>query len=419
MSEFCAALKSRNYWDGTPPVSGVPRADALERIKGFIGNSLTKVIVGQRRCGKSFFLRQIIAGLMADGVNPRNICYLDKERIEFVDLVDHRQLHELIEAYRKRMRVRGKIYLFLDEIQEIAEWERVVNAYSQDSRREYEVFITGSNSHMLSAELGTVLTGRYVPFEIFPFSFQEYAEATGALKDKATLLNYMQHGGLPELLHLDTEETRRHYVASLRDAIILNDVVRRHSIKDPDLLARLFRFVCDNAGNLTSANKIVAFLREKGQKTNFETVANYLSHLRQAMLIHECDRFNLKGKEVLAGNRKYYLNDLAFREYLSSGFESALPRRIENVVYLHFRARGFDVHVGSSRNLEIDFVVEKDGARAYYQVCYLLADETVIEREFRGLEQISDNYPKSVVSLDDVSLGERNGIAHQRVWEIL
>lgn len=391
----------------------------VSRIKGFLGNRLAKVLMGQRRCGKSYILRQIMADLMAAGVPARNIFYLDKERMEFADLMDAGQTHTLIEEYRKRLRLKGRIYLFLDEVQEVAGWERLVNAYSQDTRQPYEVFVTGSNSRLLFTELGTVLTGRYVPFLIFPFSFEEFASASGLKKDKPTLLVYLQSGGLPELLHIQGDEARRHYVSALRDAILLNDIVRRRRIKDPDLLERLFRFVCDNAGSLVSVNKIVAYLRGKGQHTNFETVSSYLSYLCEAMLIHECGRYDIRGKELLAGVRKYYLNDLAYRQYLSSGFEAALPQRIENLLYLHFRSQGFAVYVGSSRNLEVDFVVEKDGRRSYFQACYLLNGEAVIEREFRSLERIADNHPKSVISLDDVALGERNGIAHHQLWTLL
>ena len=419
MNELFDALNRCNYWEGDFPDTGVSRRRYIERIQPFLGNRLTKVLMGQRRCGKSFILRQIMAGLVESGVPRTNIFYLDMERMELADLLDHRQLHSLIGEYRKRLRVKGKVYLLLDEIQEIAGWERLVNAYSQDNRQEYEIILTGSNAHLLSTELGTLLTGRYVPFEIFPFSFEEFAAAQRLKRDKTALLDYLQSGGLPELIHLQSEEARRHYVMALRDAILLNDVVRRHRVKDPDLLERLFRFLCDNAGHLVSVRNIVGYLEGKGRRTNFETISTYLSHLCQAMLVHECSRYDIRGKEVLAGNRKYYLNDLAYRQYLASGFESALPQRIENLVYLHYRSQGYAVHVGTMRDLEVDFVVEKDNRRAYHQVCYLLADPTVVEREFRSLELIRDNYPKSVISLDDVSLGERKGIAHQRLWDLL
>ena len=419
MNEYIDRLRSVNFWEGEQPDTGVPRPMYLDRIKGFIGNRLAKVIVGQRRCGKSVILRQIMAELIKNGVPRQNLFYLDKERMEFTDLVNHQQVHDVIQSYRTQLKVRGKVYVFLDEVQEISEWERLVNAYSQDSKNDYELFVTGSNSNLLSSELGTLLTGRYVPFTVFPFSFDEYLTARNLTKGKAALLEYLHTGGLPELLNLSSEETRRHYVAALRDAILLNDVVRRHRIKDPDLLERLFRYLCENAGTLVSVNTIIGYLRTKGQKTNFETVSAYLSHMCQAMLVHSCERYDIRGKELLAGQRKYYLNDLAYRQYLSSGFEAALPQRLENLVYLHFRAHGYTVHVGTSRNLEVDFVVEKDGRRSYHQVSYLLKDADVIEREFRSLERIRDNHPKSVISMDDVALGARNGIEHLLLWNFL
>jgi len=419
MNELFEKLERCNFWEGGIPDTGLPRPLYVERIGAFMGNRLTKVLMGQRRCGKSFILRQIMAGLAKSGVPWRRMCYLDMERMELADLVNHRQLHELIGEYRKRLRPKGKVYLFLDEIQEIEGWERAVNAYSQDSRQEYEIVLTGSNAHLLSSDLATHLTGRFVPFEIFPFSFGEFAAAKGLQKDKSALLEYLRSGGLPEFLHLPSEETRLHYVMALRDAILLNDVVRRHRIKDPELLDRLFRFLCDNAGNLVSVRNIVATLQSKGQRTNFETVSTYLAYLCQAMLVHECPRYDIRGKELLAGNRKYYLNDLAYRQYLSSGFEAAWPQRIENAVYLHFRSQGHAVYVGTMRNLEVDFVVEKDNRRSYHQACYLLADPATIQREFGSLERVADNYPKSVISLDDVSLGERNGIAHESLWNVL
>ena len=182
MSELFDKVSRCNFWDGGLPDTGVSRRRYVERVQPFMGNRLTKVLMGQRRCGKSFILRQIMAGLVEGGVSWRNILYLDKERMELADLVDHRQAHDLIGEYRKRLRVKGKVYLFLDEIQEIAGWERLVNAYSQDRRQEYEIVVTGSNAHLLSTELGTLLTGRYVPVEIFPFSFDEFATAKRIIK---------------------------------------------------------------------------------------------------------------------------------------------------------------------------------------------------------------------------------------------
>ena len=419
MPEILDILAKHNFWTEPPRDLGVPRLLYMSRLQPFMGNRLVKVLVGQRRAGKSYLLRQCIASLLKQGVNPRQILYLNKESIDFADIANHRQLHDLVRTYRQRMKVKGKVYLVLDEVQEIDGWERVVNAYAQDLHVEYEIIVTGSNSTMLSSELGTHLSGRYVSLEVLPFSFAEFILAHGLKPDKTALLEYLQTGGLPELMNLAGEEPRRHYVMALRDSILLNDVVRRHGVKDVALLEALFRFMCDSVGSLFSVNKIVKFMCSHGLRTNHETVSNYAGHLCEALLAHACDRHDIRGKQILAGNRKYFVNDPAFRRYLSSGFDPGLARQLENVVYLHFRRQGFQVYAGAGRDSEVDFVVERGDERAYYQVCYLLSDKTVIEREYRALERIRDNYPKAVLSLDDVSFGTRNGIGHFPVWQIL
>jgi predicted AAA+ superfamily ATPase len=419
MPELLDILAKHNFWTEPPRNLGVPRHLYLTRLKPFMGNQLVKVLVGQRRAGKSYLLRQCIGGLLQQGVNPRHLLYLNKESIDFADIANHRQLHSLVQTYRQRLKVKGKVYLILDEIQEIDAWERVVNAYAQGHDDEYEIIVTGSNSTMLSSELGSHLSGRYVSLEVLPFSFAEFSQAHAMKPDKAALLEYIQTGGLPELTNLAGEEPRRHYVMALRDSILLNDVVRRHGVKDVALLEALFRFMCDSVGSLFSVNKLVKFMSSHGFRTNHETVSNYAGHLCEALLVHACDRHDIRGKQILAGNRKYFVNDPAFRRYLSSGFDPGLARQLENVVYLHFRRQGFQVFVGAARDSEIDFVVERGTERAYYQVCYLLSDETVIEREYRALERIRDNFPKAVLSLDDLSFGTRNGIDHIPIWQLL
>lgn len=353
------------------------------------------------------------------GVHPHNIFYLNKEHLDFADITDWRDLDDAIQEYLKRLDISGKVYLLLDEIQEVDGWEKLTASYSQDSRREIELVITGSNSHMLSSELGTYLSGRYVPIAVYPFSFSEFVEAYGLQPDKAGLLEYLRRGGLPELMNLQTEEARRHYTAALRDSVILNDIVKKFGVQDVALLERLFHFLCANIGSLFSVNKLVNHLNSSGTKTNVETLSRYVDHLERALLIHACNRYDIRGKDILSGARKYYVNDLAFREHLASGFDPGLSRRLENCMYLHFKALGYQVHVGQSRNFEIDFVLERADERIYAQICYLLAEESIIEREYRSLESIRDNYPKMVISMDDVHFGTRNGIQHRLAWKVL
>ena len=411
-------IQKHNYWAAAPADTGVPRRNYLEKLTGLSGNRLIKVLVGQRRTGKSTILKQFIRHLIDGGVHPHNIFYLNKEHLDFADITDWRDLDDAIQEYLKRLDISGKVYLLLDEIQEVDGWEKLAASYSQDSQREVELVITGSNSHMLSSELGTYLSGRYVPIAVYPFSFSEFVEAYGLQPDKVGLLEYLRRGGLPELMNLQTEEARRHYTAALRDSIILNDIVKKFGVQDVALLERLFHFLCAHIGSLFSVNKLVNHLNSAGTKTNVETLSRYVDHLERALLIHACNRFDIRGKDILSGARKYYVNDLAFREYLASGFDPGLSRRLENCMYLHFKALGYQVHVGQSRNFEIDFVLERADERIYAQICYLLAEESIIEREYRGLESIRDNYPKMVISMDDVHFGTRNGIQHRLAWKV-
>lgn len=419
MSISFEALERHNYWHGESIRTGIVRHTYLDRIAGFSGNRLIKVLVGQRRTGKSTILRQFIQSLIDHGVNPHNIFYLDKEHLDFSELTDSGELDALIHLYRKKLAVQGKVYLLLDEVQEIDGWEKLAASYAQDTLHEVEIYITGSNSHMLSSELGTYLSGRHIPIHVYPLAFPEFVAAHDMQPDKAGLLSYLEQGGLPELMHLENNEARRHYVMALRDSILLNDIVKKFGVQDVALLERLFHFLCANIGSLFSVNKLVKHLNSSGAKTNFETLSRYVDHVERALLIHDCSRYDIRGKDILSGPRKYYVNDLAFREHLTPGFDPGLSRRLENCVFLHFKARGYDVHVGTYSNMEVDFVVEKGDAKAYVQVCYLLADEDIIDREYRSLEAIRDHYPKMVVSLDEVSFGPRNGIQHRLAWELL
>ncbi|MFW5803232.1 MAG: ATP-binding protein [Verrucomicrobiota bacterium] len=415
-----AKLEKHNYWHGETVRTGVPRPIYLERIDSFSGNRLIKVLVGQRRTGKSYILRQLIQRLIDCGADARNIFYLDKEHIDFSELTEYHQLDELIRFYLNKVAVEhSKVYLLLDEVQEIAGWEKLAASYAQENKPDFELYITGANSHMLSSELGTFLSGRHIPIAIYPLSLVEFCEAYGLQPDKPGLLAYLQQGGLPELTNLKTDEARRHYVMALRDSILLNDIVRKFGVQDIALLERLFQFFCSNIGSFFSINKIVNHLNSSGVKTNFETLSRYVDYLERALVIHECSRYDIRGKEILAGARKYYVNDLAFRQYLAPDYDPGLSRRLENCFYLYWSAQGYQVHVGRYRNLEVDFVLEKEGQRTYAQICYLLADDTIIEREYRSLEMIRDNYPKMVISLDDVQFGTRNGIHHLPAWEVL
>ncbi|MCH7414426.1 ATP-binding protein [Belliella sp. R4-6] len=417
MEENFKSLEKFNFWNGNVPQQGFLRIAYLDNILGFSNNKLVKVLVGQRRTGKSYILRQIANNLIKNGILPTQIFYLNKEFIDFDFVKTYQDLEILIQLYLKNLNPNGKVYLFLDEIQSIEGWERLVNSYSQDFTANYEIYISGSNSKMLSGELATLLSGRYVSFEIFPFSFKEYTGITRQEANKSSYINYMQSGGLPELFELPNEETKRHYISSVKDTVLLRDIIQRHAIKDPKLLEDVFVYLVNNASNMMSINNITNYLKSSGRKTTFDTIANYIGYIEDTFLIHKAERFDIKGKDTIAGNAKYYCNDLAYKNYLYKGFGYGIGYQLENLVYLALRRLNFDVYVGVIPNKEVDFVAKKGDQTLYIQCAYLLHDETTLNREYASLEAINDNYPKIIVSLDDVSLPQKNGIIHAQAWE--
>ncbi len=419
MVEIFNYLRTCNYWDKAPENLGLERPSYLDLILNATGNRLIKVLLGQRRVGKSYILRQVIHALIRHHqIPPQNIFYLNKELLEFDAIRDYKDLKTLITYYETKLKISGKIFILLDEVQQIDGWEKVVNALSQDHKKEYEVFITGSNSNLLSGELATYLSGRYIAFDIQSFSYDEYAKMTHKEKNKQSYIAYLQDGGLPELFHLQDTETRLHYVMSLYDTIILKDVVNRYKIRDIYLIERIFKYLSDNISNLFSINRVVDYLNTHKIKTNFETVSNYILYLSQAFLFHEVERYDLKGKTILASTKKYYLNDLSFKNYFSSGYDFGLGKQLENAIYLHFRRQGYKLYVGKIGDKEVDFIAEKGPDKKYIQVAFSLSDESVIQREFTSLEKIHDAYEKWVITLDDFSLGNRNGIKHIQAWTL-
>jgi predicted AAA+ superfamily ATPase len=413
-------LKEYNYWGKQEIKTGFFRKAYIEKFSRYLHNKLVKVILGQRRVGKSYLLRMMIKHLIENQKVPRkNILYINKD-ISALDFIDSsNQLIKVVNEYRQVMKPMGKVFILLDEVQEIKNWEKAVNSLSQDYKFDYEVFITGSNANLLSAELSTYLSGRYIDFEIFPFSYEEYIGFNNLDKSKDSFLAYLKNGGIPESCHLEDPEMKRNYLLSLKDSIVLRDIVRRHHIRDVYLLDKLLNFMIDSIGSLFSINKVVNYLKSSGYKCNAETIGNYVGYMKEAFFIHEVDRFDIKGKKILSSEKKYYLNDLGFKYFLFSSFDFAVGKYLENAVYLDLKRKGYQVYTGTLKNKEIDFIAEKDNERKYLQVCYVLADESVIAREFGNLEQIADNYEKVVVSLDDVNFGNRKGIKHINAWKFI
>ena len=417
MKEKFDVIRKYNFWDEKTPELGYYRADYADKIFAYTNNRLIKVLIGQRRTGKSYILRQLANKLIENNVSRENILYVNKEYTDFDFIANYTDLDNFVKFYKKQLNVSGKIYLFIDEIQNITGWEHFVNSYSQDFVDEYEIFISWSNSKMLSGELATLLSGRYVEFEIFPFSFSEYLGILKKENTKQNFIEYIESGGLPELFNLQSDEIKRNYVSAIKDTVFLRDIIQRYNIKEPKLLEDIFVFLVNNAANLLSITNVVNYFKSLGRKTTYDTVSAYISYMEDSFLVHKSERYDIRGKDTISGNSKYYINDLAYKNYLYTGFGYGIGYKLENLVYLNLKRAGFKVYTGVFRDKEVDFVALKDDKILYVQATYLMIDEKTIEREYLPLELISDNYEKIVVSLDDISFPQKNGIKHEQIWK--
>ena len=418
MNEKIAIIEKYNLWEAKTFDFGFKREEYTEKIVDFIGNRLIKVLVGQRRSGKSYILRQVGKQLIDNGVKPENTLFINREFADLDFLRTYKDLDELIKSYKKELKPKGKVYIFIDEVQIIEQWEKVVNSYSQDYSDSYEIFITGSNSKMLSGDLATLLSGRYVSFEVFPYSYSEYLRITGQDKGKQSYMAYMDGGGLPELFMLQKQELKRNYISAIKDTVLLRDIIQRNNIRDPKLLEDIFVFLVNNASNLISISSIVKYFKGQGRRVSYDAISNYIGYIEDTFLIHRCDRYDIKGKDTLSGNAKFYMNDLAYKNYLYPGFGYGFGYLVENLIYLELCRAGFDVYVGVLRNKEVDFVAKKADRVIYIQSTYLLSDESTVVREYSALESIGDNFEKIVVSLDDATLPLRGGIKHLQAWNL-
>ena len=418
MNDKIDQLRPYNLWNGNRINCGYMRPLYTDRIIRYLGNRLVKVLTGQRRTGKSYILRQIATKLIEQGVNDLNILFINKEFAVFDDLKTYEDLNALIRLYLSELKPQGKFYLYIDEIQNIQGWEKSVNSLAQDYTLDCELFITGSNSQMFSSELSTLLSGRYVEFRIFPLSYEEYIGMKEMPNSKSSYLAYMQDGGYPELLNFADTEIKRNYMSGLKDTVLLKDVIRRYVIKDVRLLEDLFVYVINNASNLLSVSNISNYVKSKGRKSSYDTVSAYIGYIESTFLIHRALRYNIKGKETLAGVCKFYANDLSFRNFLYAGLGYGIGYQVENLVYLELLRQGFDVYVGTIKEKEVDFVAIKNDRRIYLQATYVLADEATIQREYTPLKLIDDNYEKYIVSLDDLPLTSQDGIRHIQAWQL-
>ncbi|WP_406534962.1 ATP-binding protein [Methanobrevibacter sp.] len=391
----------------------IERNEYLNQIRPLVGKHIIKVFTGVRRSGKSTLLKLIIKELKNNGVDENNIILIDFDSVEALKFSDITQVSDYIQDSTKN--VDGKIYLFFDEVQRITQWERLVNAYFNDEN--YDVYVTGSNSKLLSGEFATYLTGRYVEIKVYPFSFKEYLEyyKDSNLTQKELFNQYIENGGMPSSFQL---ENKMQYLDDLTSSIINKDILQRFNVKNTDLLNNLFAFLLSNIGNLFSANSIHDFLKGKKIKVSINTIYNYLDYLQEACLIYQVKRYDVVGKTLLNHLEKYYVVDHGIRESIFNRNMVDIGQILENIVYFELLRRGYNVNVGIINKNEIDFVVSKNKEVKYIQVTYILSNEDVVKREFGNLLKIRDNYPKYVISMDEIDMS-RMGVKHLNIIDFL
>ena len=397
----------------------IKREMYISRIRPFIGTELIKVMTGIRRCGKSVMLELIKQELIECGINSSQFISINFEDMNYANLQTAKALHN--EITKRAANIDGKVYLFFDEIQEVKDWEKCINSLRVSLN--CDIYITGSNAKLLSGELATYLAGRYVEFVIYPFSFAEFLELYKMIAPDETIQKsfqkYLLSGGMPYLANIRyVDEPSKQYLLDLFNSVQLKDIVRRNKIRDVDLLERIIAYIITNAGNTFSASSLAKFLKNEHRTVAPETILNYIKYCCDAYLFYQVKREDLQGKQILATNEKYYIADHGIREAVFGGNMKEINLTLENIVYLELIRRGYVVTVGRTCDKEIDFVCHKKDEKLYIQVTYLLASEETIQREFTAFDNIKDNFPKYVVSMDEFDMS-RDGIKHRNIRDFL
>ena len=397
----------------------IKRKMYMSRIRPFIGKELIKVITGIRRAGKSVMLELIKEELLASGVSRSRFISINFEDMRYAHLLNAVTLHA--EILRQAEGLDGKVYLFFDEIQEVTNWEKCINSFRV--ALDCDIYITGSNANLLSGELATCLGGRYVEFVIYPFSFGEFLELYRTVDASASVQQCFQKflltGGMPYLANLQYEDApSRQYLTDLFNSIQLKDVVKRNKIRDVDLLERIIAYVMANVGTTFSATSLVKFFRNEHRTVATDTILNYIRYCCDAYFFYQVRREDLQGKQILASNEKYYIADHGIREAVYGGNMRDISLTLENIVHMELLRRGYTATVGRMGEKEIDFVCSRRGEKLYVQVAYLLADENTVRREFDVYNAVKDNFPKYVVTMDEIDMS-RNGIKHHNIRDFL
>ncbi|MFW5751864.1 MAG: ATP-binding protein [bacterium] len=383
----------------------------IDRLKPFIGKSLIKVLIGQRRVGKSYLLMQV-RDLIKKQNPDTQIIYINKEQHEFSKI---KNSDDLFLYLKENVKENGKVALFIDEIQDIESFE--ITLRDLVTRANYDIYCTGSNANLLSGELATFLSGRYIEIKVFGLSYTEFLVFYNLQDSVATFQNYLKFGGLPYLINLNTEiQVAYEYLTSIYNTILLKDVVARFKVRNVNFLENLITFLADNIGSIVSSKKISEYL--KSQKINISTqvVIDYLGYLETSFLIFKVKRTGIEGKKVFEIGEKYFFEDIGIRNAIVGYRTNDIHKILENIVYLHLRMAGYSVTVGREGNKEIDFIAQKSGEKIYVQVAYILTNEETINREYGNLLEISDNFPKYVVTMDELNeLSTYKGINRMHV----
>lgn len=395
----------------------IKRKFYLEKIVKLIDTEDIKVITGVRRCGKTVLLKQIIDELENRGIASENIIYMSFESSKYKNIRNDDDLDEFI--FSKTNNLNGKIYLLFDEIQKVKNWEVSLNSYRVDL--ECDIYITGSNSQLLSGELATLISGRYISINMLPFSFKEliqyYDEMHENIDEIKLFEQYLSYGGFPGLLNYENEEKEK-YLYDLYSTIVLNDILYKNKVKDLDLLERLMEFMISNIGQLFSANSISKYIKNENRKTTPHTIINYMDYARNAFIFYQIKRENIKQKRKLLISDKYYLVDSGFYFIFNGSTQRNWGQLLENIVFLELIRQGYSITIGKIQDLEVDFVCRKANQIKYIQVSQSILDENTRKREFKSLEKISDSYPKYVISMDSFEFSA-NGIIHLNIIDFL
>ena len=391
----------------------VKRTEYLEKLKKIKDMQIIKVITGVRRCGKSTLLSQFRTFLMESEVLEEQIISINFEDLKFEDLKNYKALYQYIE---ERLVPNKKNYIFIDEIQEVENFQRAVDSlFIKDNT---DIYITGSNAMMLSGELATLLSGRYIEISILPLSFSEYLKLDEIHDVRQAWNKYFENGGFPYAIQIKDDDIRKDYLMGIYNTVLLKDIVARNKVKDITLLESVVKFLFENIGNIVSPKKIADTLVSYGRKTTSSTVENYIEALKSSFILYKVGRYDIKGKQHLKSLEKYYIVDIGLRKLLINKKHSDIGHILENIVYLELIRRGYTVYIGKIGDLEIDFIAERNNEREYYQVSATILDENTFKREIMPLKKVKDNFQKFIISMDEINLSE-DGIKHLNILDFL